>query len=252
MNLMIIEKHEIDGQNLIVLSGKRFKHLKNILRCEVGSFVEVGLLGGEVGKAQVLELTSKNITLKCSFLKTFLSLESELDIICALPRPQTLKTLLQISAAMNVRDIYIISSNRVEPCYFNASVMEPEKMRKHLIKGLSQGKNTRLPKVHVYKQFKNFISKTMPTFCDQDGCQTSKFLFDPYAENMIESKQLGDRKHIVIAIGPEGGWVPFECDFMKEHGFDSCRLGPWPLRVEHAVVSAVSQIELAKSSIVSS
>lgn len=244
MNLIIIEKHELLDASQVILTGQRFKHIRDVLRCKVGSIIEVGMLSGKTGTAEILEITRKHTLLKCEFINNLCKSPTQLDVICALPRPQTLKSVLQISAAMGVSNIHIIRANKVEPCYFNASAIEPSQMRKHLIKGLSQGKNTLLPEIHIHKRFKNFISKTLPAIYDNKKTKISKLLFDPYAKDMIGSKHLAKGGHIIIAIGPEGGWVPFEIDFMSEHGFKSCLLGPWPLRVEHALVSAISQIEL--------
>ncbi len=246
MNLIIIEKHELDG-NQVVLTGQRFKHIRDILRCKVGSKIEVGMLGGKAGSGEVLEISSKHVLLKCEFVKNLDQQPRELDIVCALPRPQTLKSVLQISATMGVSNIHIIRANKVEPCYFNASAIEPSQMRKQLIKGLSQGRNTLLPEVHIHKRFKNFISKTLPAICDKKNSKPHKLLFDPYAKDIVGSKHLAKAEHIIIAIGPEAGWVPFEIDFMVEHGFKPYQLGPWPLRVEHALVSAISQIELVSN-----
>ena len=52
---------------------------------------------------------------------------------------------------------------------------------------------------------------------------------------------------LTIAIGPEGGWVPFEIDLMQAIGFQPFSLGRWTLRVEHAVTAALAQVELIRS-----
>ena len=50
----------------------------------------------------------------------------------------------------------------------------------------------------------------------------------------------------MAAVGPEGGWVPFELNLMQSLGFNPFTLGRWTLRVEHAVTAALSQIELMR------
>jgi len=40
---------------------------------------------------------------------------------------------------------------------------------------------------------------------------------------------------LVLAVGPDGGWVPFEADLLEKHGFRPFSLGPRILRVETAV-----------------
>jgi RsmE family RNA methyltransferase len=46
----------------------------------------------------------------------------------------------------------------------------------------------------------------------------------------------------VIAVGPEGGWVPFEIELLEQRGFAPFSLGPRPLRVEVAVAYALGAL----------
>jgi RsmE family RNA methyltransferase len=42
-----------------------------------------------------------------------------------------------------------------------------------------------------------------------------------------------------LAVGPEGGWVPFELVLLEAHGFTRVSLGPRPLRTEIAIVALI-------------
>ncbi|MEA3296509.1 MAG: RsmE family RNA methyltransferase, partial [candidate division Zixibacteria bacterium] len=55
-----------------------------------------------------------------------------------------------------------------------------------------------------------------------------------------------DQQNILPAIGPEGGWVPFETELMERVGFQRFSLGRWTLRVETAVTAVLSQVELLR------
>jgi RsmE family RNA methyltransferase len=44
---------------------------------------------------------------------------------------------------------------------------------------------------------------------------------------------------VVLAVGPEGGFVPYEIDLLNAHGFRAVTLGPRRLRVEQ-VISALA------------
>ena len=46
----------------------------------------------------------------------------------------------------------------------------------------------------------------------------------------------------LLAVGPEGGWVPFEIELFRQRGFAPFSLGPRPLRVEVAVAYALGAL----------
>ena len=47
---------------------------------------------------------------------------------------------------------------------------------------------------------------------------------------------------MVIAIGPEGGWIPYEVDLLAKAGLQPVQLGERILRVETAVTALLSRI----------
>ena len=77
---------------------------------------------------------------------------NSIDIICALPRPQTLKKVLISSAAMGVTNLFLIKSQKVEKSYFQSPLLNDNNYNKFLFEGLSQGKRTDLPTVTVHKK----------------------------------------------------------------------------------------------------
>jgi RsmE family RNA methyltransferase len=48
----------------------------------------------------------------------------------------------------------------------------------------------------------------------------------------------------VLAIGPEGGWVPFELELLEGRGFQRFAAGPRVLRVDTAVPFLLGQVAL--------
>ena len=49
---------------------------------------------------------------------------------------------------------------------------------------------------------------------------------------------------MVLAIGPEGGWVPFELELLEAHGFQRLTAGARVLRVDTAVPFLLGQLAL--------
>jgi RsmE family RNA methyltransferase len=216
-----------------------------VLRCGTGDKVEVGLLNGPKGTGRIETVHGRTLVLDCVFDEDTSDQRTAIDLICALPRPQVFKRVLETAGTMGVRNLYIINSKRVEKCYFSASVMDEAVIRKHLVMGLSQGRNTHLPQVSIHRRFKVFFNETLKTLEAREKHKARKLLPDPDAENYLAGGTGEFLPRVLLAIGPEGGWIPREVEMMVEKGFDRFRLGPWPLRVENAVVAAISQIQLA-------
>jgi RsmE family RNA methyltransferase len=47
---------------------------------------------------------------------------------------------------------------------------------------------------------------------------------------------------VTLAIGPEGGWIPYEVDLLAKAGLQPVQLGARILRVETAVTALLSRI----------
>jgi len=69
-----------------------------------------------------------------------------------------------------------------------------------------------------------------------------RLLAHPAAPGLIDAVPPGGTA-AVVAIGPEGGFTPYEASSMAARGFLPFSLGPRPLRVDVAVPFAVGQAE---------
>ncbi|MCK4998650.1 MAG: RNA methyltransferase, partial [Anaerohalosphaera sp.] len=144
-----------------------------------------------------------------------------------------------------VRRVHLINSWRVQKCYFSSSIMAVENFNEHLIKGLCQGRLTRLPEVCVHRRFMVFFNETLDRLESEEEHKARRLLPDLETDNYLAAMDGSDIERAIVAIGAEGGWIDREVKVMAEKGFERFRLGAWPLRVENAVVAALSQLELA-------
>lgn len=244
MNLIILFPDDAVAKDCYQLDDHRAEHVRSVLKSEVGDSLKVGLLNGPIGTAKVIQIDESIVKLQCDELVEQPPPVPTVDLIVALPRPQTLKKVLIVSATMGVRQIHLIRANRVEKSFFHSPLLEPENYTRFLIEGMSQGSLTRLPEVTIHDRFRLFVEECVPHLHIENGGATSLLLANLEAESGILQLVKPNHKHIVIAIGPEGGWVPFETEMMHTAGFESFSLGRFVLRVEQAVTAALSQLEL--------
>ena len=249
MNLIILTDDDHIGEGRYRLTDHRAEHIRAVLGAAAGDTVQVGLLNGPVGTASVDVSTPDQVILRTEQLTNPPEIIPSIDLICALPRPQTLKKVLLASAMMGVRRLDLIRANRVEKSYFQPPVLQPGHFMPILIEGLSQGKLTRLPQVAVHERFRKFFDEVLPGRECEQGAWDLRLLPDPEAGRSLAEVWHGDHRSVMIAIGPEGGWVPFETDLMRQLGFAPVSLGRWILRVEHAVMAILSQVELMRMAV---
>ncbi|MBK8944311.1 MAG: RNA methyltransferase [Ignavibacteriae bacterium] len=239
MNILILSEKDKLSNNLYRICDERFIHVKNILKSEIGDILEIGLLNVQLGKARIVYLDEKKLELEIIDLFDTEKTKLNIDLICALPRPQTLKKVLAISATVGVRNLFFIKSEKVEKSYFHSPLLFEENYTKYLVEGLSQGKQIFLPNVSFHNRFKIFFEDEF-----HSNNYDTKLLAHPNSENNLLKFDFSNINNIVVAIGPEGGWNDFEINFMQSLGFKKFLLSKSILRVESAIISALSQIEL--------
>ena len=242
--IILLENDRIDG-NRFRLSDHRASHILGVLKAHSGDRVRVGLLNGPVGTADISSVDHSCVELVCEFSDGVPRMHPTVDILCAIPRPKSLKKVLFTVAMMGVRRIMFIRANRTDKSYLQTPLLSAAGWTPHLLDGLAQGGLTRLPRVSVHPLFRPFVEDELPQLVAQSRPDIL-LLPDPHASLSVrDTCEACDRNHILVVIGPEGGWVPFELDLLETQGFVRCRLGPWTLRVEAAIVAVLAQIWLA-------
>ena len=76
--------------------------------------------------------------------------------------------------------------------------------------------------IHLH-DFKRFFQNKLPN--TEEPEQTINLLPDLDSQARLNEITVTNQKQIILAIGPEGGWVPFEIDLMTEHNFQKFNLG---------------------------
>ncbi len=235
MNIILIFPEDTRGST-VELTDYRAKHIVKVLRSEVEDVIRVGVLGGLMGVATVREINKKypfSVILEPQFNESPPP-KSSVDIVVALPRPIMLKRIFSQAASLGVGNIHIINARRVERSFWDASILEPVNYRKHLYAGLEQAVDTILPNVIFHRYFKTFVGE----YCLSLENNYSHLLLAHPDGSAKLSTLFATQKHekILVAIGPEGGWVDYELEQFEELHFNRFSLGPRILRVDSAVI----------------
>lgn len=235
MNMILLLPDDfLPGGRRVRLSGRRLQHVREVHRATVGDTLRVGLLEGRTGSGEVLQLTDE-----------ILDLEVRLDqepppalpvtLVLALPRPATIGRILQGLAATGVKRIFLINGRRVEKSYWTSRALAKDAMRDHLLQGLEQARDTVLPEVSLRPRFRPFVEDE-----SADLIRGTRALV-AHPEAACECPR-GIAGGISLAVGPEGGFVPFEVDLLRANGFTAVSLGSRPMRVEHVIPFLIGRL----------
>jgi len=224
-----------------VLRDHRFVHIREILRSGVGDLLRVGLLEGPRGQARITAIGRESVRLEVEF-EDAPPPRPLVDLVLAVPRSRTLEKVLPQIAALGVDRLFLVNAWRVPKPYLSQRVLDPEAYRLLLYEGLMQARCTRVPQVFVQPVFKPWVQDEAPGLFDG----AVRLVAHPEAEQAIETVPLGAAKRLVLAVGPEGGWLPYEVERFQDAGFLPVCSGERILRVETACVALLAQTALLR------
>ncbi len=237
MNLILLQPGDFRDGGLAELSDARARHIRKVLRAEPGKALRVGLLNGPLGKGTVLAVDKHRICIQCVFEENPPP-KPRIDLLLAMPRPKVMKRMWAQLAALGVGRIVLVNAEKVERFYFDSHIIEPDFYNNLLIEGLQQARCTHLPEVIVRQRFKPFVEDEL----DGMFANHRKLLADPSAKKRLADFEFGDER-ILLAIGPEGGWTPYELDKLKkEHAFELFGMGKRILRTDTACIGLLSML----------
>lgn len=240
MNVILISPDEIKNGR-VVITDRRARHLAKILHAQPGDRLRIGLLEGLLGHGLVREISRERVELAVTF-DTPPPPPSRLGLILALPRPIMLNRVLSQAASLGVKRIFLVNAARVEKSFFSASALAPTALEGRLRLGLEQGVDTVMPEISIHPRFRPFVEDQLPALAADFP---TGLLAHPGAPTTL-AQQLSPPPdgQVLLAVGPEGGWVDFEVEQFHHQGFRDFSMGPRILRVDTAVPALLAQVEL--------
>ena len=241
VNLILLTDDDRRDGGRFDVCGTRALHIRDVLRAEPGRELRVGLLEGPLGRGRVAEATDDAVVLDCEF-------DAEppprplVDLVLAVPRPKSLAKLWPEIAALGVDRVVLLRTWRVAKPYLTARALDPSVYRPLLHEGMMQAKTTREPRVTVELLFKPWVEDRAAAFVGD----ALALVAHPVAAAPLAAVRVAATQRVVVAVGPEGGFVPYEVEALERAGFRAVSMGERTLRVETATVALLSQIDLLR------
>jgi RsmE family RNA methyltransferase len=235
VNLLLLAPDEIAEDETALLTGRRHEHARAVLRVQAGETLRVGVRGGKCGTGEVVSEGPEGLRLR-------LTLDSEppprsgVSLVLAIPRPKALKRVITAVASLGVDRVVLINAARVEKSYFDSKVLAPAFLDRLIDLGLEQARDTRPPAIAIRDRFRPFVEDEL------DAWAGRSVRLAPHPSAQTQLPRVEADQSVVLAIGPDGGWVPFEIELLERCGFTPVSLGPRVLRVEVAVSYIIGRV----------
>jgi RsmE family RNA methyltransferase len=235
MNLILLFQDDfIDNTGVARLQGRRLRHVLEVHRASVGDELCVGILNGQIGSGKVALLNQSVLEMEVR-LERAPPAALPLTLILALPRPKVLRRVLRSVSSLGVKKIILLNCFRVEKSFWQSPFLNESSVKEQLVLGLEQARDTVLPEVLLRPLFKPFVEDELPAVING----TLPLVAHPHATAPCPR----DLKGVVtLAIGPEGGFIPYEIEKLVACGFDSIQMGERILSGETAVPALIARL----------
>lgn len=246
MNSLVVLPEELQDKNTALISGDRAKYILKYHDLKEEITIPVTLFGGKRGTTRVVRIEPDKIELELALTLSPL-VRSPTSLIVAIPRPQSVKKVVQLASMLGVEELLFISSARVVKSYLQSKSLEDENLFIEVIKGLEQSGDSIAPKINIYRSWRAAQVGIQELISRKGVSDSLRLIASTKATSSstlaaIARTQLAP--HTLFAVGPESGWSEHELEAFLKMGFESITLGPRVLRVEIACCYLLGQIDL--------
>lgn len=234
MNLLLVEPADFIADNRVRIAGDRLRHLREVLASEPGSILRVGLVGGLMGRGELICIDAYAAEIDLT-LDQAPPPKLPLTLVLALPRPKMLRRVIRSIAELGIARLILINTWKVEKSYWSTPVLTPATLHTFLLDGLQQSRDTVLPELTLERRFKPFVEDRLPALVEG----TRALVAHPGAR---PQSPIALNAPATLAIGPEGGFTEYEVMMLQQAGFEPVQIGPRILRVENAVLALTARL----------
>ncbi|HCJ11636.1 MAG: hypothetical protein A2Y14_05525 [Verrucomicrobia bacterium GWF2_51_19] len=218
------------------LSREESHHLVRVLRARVGDAVNVLNGEGAVGVGRLIDASIPAI-IRIEERKQYTRPEPQITLGICIPKGKTFDSLLKKITEIGLFDVCPLLSERTEvKLDAETSAKKAEHWEQTCIEACKQSSNPFLPKIQKPSTLQSFLEA-----CDADLKIVASL--EPASQPLLAT--LRPSKRVAMLVGPEGDFSPAEYSQIRTCGFLATSLGRNVLRVETAVVYALSVIHAA-------
>jgi 16S rRNA (uracil1498-N3)-methyltransferase len=221
---------DLSQERVTVRDHELLNQMKNVLRFRAGDKVVLLDNHGSSADATVELIHAKEAVLIIHQRETFEAPTRRLRLYVALPKkPATLEWIVEKATELGVTDIVPVDTQR---CQVH-ELRKTERLRLIIREAAEQCERIFMPELHEVLSFADLM-KDKPSGLLLAG---DPWIFD---KTLSDLELCGD---LNIVIGPEGGLTDEELSAVRSAGGTLFQLGDLVLRMETAVIAALSVVQ---------
>ncbi len=238
---------EAIAENLASFAEDEFQHQIKVLRRRTGDQIDFfdGRGGCFQGRITTIEKRNKWYQAEITESRIF-DQTPPLHLLVALPRNSKLDSIIQKSVELGVTMITPLVTTRTTVRLETEKKLKTRKehWQRIAVASMKQSGNPYLPEINRPKKIEELNSELKRNF------PLKQIVFHPAAKNLQSLAEFNITRNdtVVIALGPEGGFSPDEIALLDSIGFVAAGLGERILRLETAVVAALTLVQYFRNS----
>ena len=227
----------------IKIIGEDVKHIKNVLRKQIGDIIEI--CNQETEKAYKCEISNLNEEQITSKIIEEISSDNEkikVDIYQGLPKADKMELIIQKAIELGANAIIPVDMKRcIVKLDSKSEIKKIERWQKIAESAAKQSGRNIIPQIGNVIQIKDLIKL-------QNEYDVIIVCYENEKENSLKTELLNLKEQdkqelsIAIVIGPEGGLEENDVDILKQSGAKIVTLGNRILRTETVALNVLSII----------
>jgi 16S rRNA (uracil1498-N3)-methyltransferase len=219
---------EVSG-NRAALTGDHARHLAQVLRAQVGQQFDLST-GAEIRRGKIISVHPDRVEFELGEAIAQ-SEPAQITVVMSIFKFDRMEWAIEKCTELGVARILPVIAGRTEKHLAAAAAKRAERWRRIVQQAAEQSRRTSVPEIAEPIKFGELLAMTG---------ETKILLSEVEREVTLKGVLPPDAECVLLAFGPEGGWMEQELSAFREAGWKSASLGGTVLRAETAVIAAVS------------
>ena len=227
----------------VVITGDDIHHITRVMRYKIGDRIICNHPDGQAAVCTITEIEAEAIQSRVvEWLEESTELPVHVTIAQGLPKGDKLDLILQKGTELGAHAFIPFQAERSVVVWDNKKIDKKMLRFGKIVKEASeQSHRNRIPEIKQPMNLSSLIEESqhfdVKLFAYEEEAKTA----DHESFGTVIQK-VNEKQHVLVCIGPEGGFSAQEAEKLREAGFYSVRLGPRILRTETAAMYVLASI----------